>query len=289
MMTRNRIFILAAMVGVANALPARADVTGNPMLDGWTAYGNSLARGTYVTGTANYSYATFGMGLLVEAGSNLQISDGLFSWDAGDHILAVGGILQSPGALGWTVTGTPINSLLAHANGPKLQVKFGTRAATWSTSTTAPGGGNGHSSSGSGGGRIQVWTPTYMPLDNDPYTWEVNSGQLLVPKSGNLLWSGGSLDARVARMIWNFDPFSGEVASWELLLNVSLVRELNPGYSGLLPDFGDFAIMTVQDTDNAFTDARVAMMPIPEPTTTGLLILLGVSRGWRKFRAARGV
>lgn len=284
---RFQILTLATIISAASAWSIRADVTGNPLFDGWTTYGNSLASGTYVFGSANYSYQTFGMGLLVEAGSNLEISDGLYSWDVGDHILAVGGILQAPGDLGWAVTGLSINSRLASVGGPKLQVKFGTSAATWSPSTIAPGSGNGSSGSGASGGRIQISTSGYMSLTSTPYAWDLNSGQLLVPTADHIVWSGGTLDERVARMIWNFDHDTGEVGSWELLLNVSLVNELNPDYQGLLPDFGDFAIMTVQDGDNAYTDALVAIMTIPEPTTTQLFVLILAPWVLRKLRAAR--
>src|SRR5690606_5028484 len=106
-------------------------------------------------------------------------------WEVGDTVVAVGGVFQSPVSPGWTVTGTAVNSLLSSTLGPKLQAKFGTSAATWAVSTSAPGSGNGSSSSSAGGGRIQVRTSGFLPTNptvGELYSWSGNSGQLLVPE-----------------------------------------------------------------------------------------------------------
>ncbi|NLX59921.1 MAG: PEP-CTERM sorting domain-containing protein [Phycisphaerae bacterium] len=75
---------------------------------------------------------------------------------------------------------------------------------------------------------------------------------------------------QVARMIWIYDEDLGYVSSWELLLNVSLLERLAPeSYEGLFPAIGDMAIVTVQNGDNAYTDALVTV--VPEPATMALL------------------
>lgn len=201
-------------------------------------------------------------------------------------MIGVGGQFQSitAAAAGWaSFSGSEVNSLLPASSGPKLQVKFGTSAATWFASTSAPGSGDGNSSSSDGGGRVQVRTSAYFqagtpnPGQTEPWTWDGNSGQLLVlDKENHISWAGdSSLDKRVARMIWNWDSELGHVTSWELLLNTSLLARVAPDdFTGLLPSIGDMAILTVQDGDGAFTDALVSI--VPEPTSLGLLAMGGL-------------
>lgn len=278
--------ILASLVialGVGQVALA-ATVTGNPAADGWTLAGNSLQKGVYVGGSANYGFNAYSAGMSIQAGSNLEIADGSLSWLAGDSVVAVGGQFASitPADAGWTsFSGGAVNSLMpTPATGcPKLQVKFGTDLATWYTSTTAPGSGNGNSSSSNGGGRVQVKTSAYFGVgtptagQTEPWTLDGNSDQLLVlDKDNHIDWAGVSPQPakQAARMIWHYDGTAGEVTSWELLLNVSLLDRLAPaGFSGHLPAIGDKAILTVQDHDSAYTDALVTI--VPEPATLSLL------------------
>ncbi len=270
---------------------AAAQITGDPTTDaGWTLVGHSLENGVHVKGSANYGFDAYGAGFAIQSGSDLEIVDGSLSWLAGDTVVAVGGHFRSITAAeaGWSsITGTAINSLLPTTSpyaGPKLQAKFGTADASWFTSTVAPGSGNGNSSSSNGGGRVQVRTSGYFqtgtpnPGQTEPWTWDGNSGQLLVlDKDDHIDWDGdASLDKRVARMIWNWDDTLNQVSSWELLLNVSLLDRVAPvSFSGLLPDIGDMAIMTVQDGDGPYTDALVttaAEAVVPEPASCVLLL-----------------
>lgn len=281
-------FVAVAVLIVAGSVRGSM-VSGDPSADaGWSAQGHALENGVYVKGSANYGFQTYSAALTVTAGSNLEISDGSLSWLAGDTVLGVGGVFESitAGDAGWAgFSGGAINALLAASTGPKLQAKFGTSAATWTTSGVAPGAGDGNSSSSAGGGRVQVRTSAYFrtgtpdPGQTEPWTLDGNSGQVLVlDKDSHIAWDGASVQPskKVARMIWVWDAGSGEVASWELLLNVSLLERVAPGdFAGLFPAPGDMAIMTVQDGDNAYTDALVTV--VPEPAGIGMLILGGLS------------
>ncbi|MCC7147047.1 MAG: PEP-CTERM sorting domain-containing protein [Phycisphaeraceae bacterium] len=283
-----RILVVAAVLLTVTGFAKAAMVSGDPAGDaGWTLVGHALTDGIYVKGSANYGFNAYSAALNVSAGSNLEISDGALSWLAGDVVLGVGGVFESITAAeaGWAgFSGGAVNGLLSAATGPKLQVKFGTSAATWTTSTLAPGAGDGNSSSSAGGGRVQVRTSAYFqtgtpnPGQTEPWTWDGNSGQVLVlDKDSHIAWDGASVQPakQVARMIWVWDEDLEQVASWELLLNVSLLERVAPGdFTGLYPAVGDMAIMTVQDGDNAYTDALVVV--VPEPGTLGMLVLGGL-------------
>ena len=287
---------VAAMILAVSGVVQAAVVSGDPTTDsGWTLTGHSLADGTYVQGSANYGYNAYGAGFAVEAGSNLEISDGALSWLTGDTVVGVGGQFESitPAEAGWSAfSGNAVNSLLAVTEyGPKLQVKFGTSAATWSTSTVAPASGNGSGGSSAGGGRVQVRTSGYFHADTPigsqvtTTTWSGNSGQLmLLDKDSHIAWDGGSqLDKEFARVIWLWDGVEEEVSSWQLLLNVSLMARQNPTYTGLLPSPGDLAIMTVQERDSSYTNALVST---PEPATMSLLALGGLALLKRRRKTA---
>lgn len=285
--------LIAAAISALPSLAGAATVTGDPSSDtGWNLTGNSLANGVYVDGSANYSFSVYSTGFAIESGSSLEISDGTLSWLAGDTVLGVGGQFESITAAeaGWAAfTGGSVNSLLG-STGPKLQVKFGTSDATWSTSTVAPGAGNGSGSSSLGGGRVQVRTSGFFspvtPSSGEGYTWDANSGQLLIlDKQEHIDWDGVATqpDRNVARMIWNWDEGAQHVDSWELLLNVSLLQRLEPGGSdGLFPSIGDQAIVTVQNGDSAYTNALVT---VPEPAAIGLIGMGAAAMLLRRRRA----
>jgi hypothetical protein len=243
-----------------------AMVTGNPALDGWVPAGHSLENGTYVRGSGNYGFDLFSLGTTVQEGSSLQINDGQNSWVAGDTVVGVGGAFKAitPEQAGWAAfAGNAVNASLANSTGPKLQVKFGTENAAWSASTIAPGSGNGAGSGSQGGGSVQIRTSGY----NSAPDWAVASGVLQkLASSSHIDWTGQSRpDASIARVVWSFDTDVGEVGSWEILLNVSLMDRLYPGQ--LLPGIGDRAIATVQNGDNAYTDALLQVAVVPEPST----------------------
>lgn len=285
--------LLALACGSANA----ASVSGDPSADGWIYGGNSLANGVYVRGGANYGFDTYSAGFAIQSGSNLEIADGTTSWLANDNVVAVGGKFApiNAGDAGWgAFTGGAVNALLPAGENPsalKLQVKFGTSLATWSTSTVAPGSGNGNSSSSNGGGRVQVKTSGYFGAtaltagQTEPWTWAGNSGQLLVlDKTDHIDWAGQSLPSKyAARMIWNYDTGSGHVSSWELLLNTSLLDRLDPGH--LLPSSGDQAILTVQNGDGAYTDALVNIAVVPVPAAVWLFGSALGMLGWLRRKA----
>ncbi len=275
------ISLIAALLLYTSAFAGVTNVTGDPSADGFQLFGNSLNNGIYVRGSGNYGYDAYGTGFTIAAGSNLIGG----TWQAGDTVLAVGGVFRTITAseAGWAAfTGNAVNSLLASVStGPKLQAKFGNAAAAWTTSTIAPGSGNGIGSLSYGDGdlltgvAIQIRTGTYY----DAAYWSANSGVVMpLAKDSHIetTVSSGllSVNASVARMIWSDVSATGEPASWELLLNVSLIARMNPSYPGLLPAMGDAVLMTVQDNAASYTDALIAT--VPEPATMALLGLGGL-------------
>ncbi|MBK9118300.1 MAG: hypothetical protein IPM18_01685 [Phycisphaerales bacterium] len=279
--------LVAALVASASA----GVVTGNPVADGWTLHGHSLANGVYSRGTANYGYNIYSSAIHVANGSNLAISDGGYSWLPGDTVLGIGGVFTgiSAASAGWgSISGNSVNSQLSQALGPKLIAKFGTSAATFSTSTIAPGAGNGAASTAlAGTGGVFVRTSGYFhatnPLlsqDTDT-TWTGNNGQLmLLDKDNHISRNGTSApDKRVARVIWEYDTTLGHVLSWQILLNVSLLDRTAGGFGGLTPRPGDLVIASVQDRDGVYTDSLVrSVIPAPGAVLLGALGLGLIAR-----------
>ncbi len=286
----NRLSSLA-VVGVTTLMLATASfagsVTGNPLADGWTYAGYSLEEGVYVRGAANYGFDVYSTTNTVTAGSNLHIDDGINSWLVGDTVLGVGGVFNSDtSGLGWDVTGTSVNSLLSHANGPKLQVKFGTADATWYASTLPPSSGDGSGSGSDGGATVQIRTSAYLNISD----WSANDGTLLgLANPGHIdRYQGLDVDEYVARLIWTYDEQTGKPATWELLLNTSLLER---NFGGPVPQTGFLAIVTVQDTDNAYTDALVSIaaaqvVPLPAAAWAGMALMGGIGAA-RTFRSRR--
>ncbi len=277
------ICIIACLaISAANSF---ATVSGDPVSDGWTFGGNSLANGVYSVGSANYSFNAYSSVFAVTSGSSLVIDDGDYSWLAGDTVIGAGGQFVSITAAeaGWSAfTGNSVNSQLSQAYGPKLQVKLGTDSATWTTSSAAPGAGNGSSSTSNGGNgtvhfRTSGWFHATTPLAEQvtDTNWIGNEGELmLLDKDEHIrrVDSSGYIypDKRVARVIWQYDEGAGHVGSWELLLNTSLLDRMAPeGFTGATPAAGNIAVFSVQDRDSAYTDCLVTT--VPEPATLCLL------------------
>ncbi|MFP4054393.1 MAG: PEP-CTERM sorting domain-containing protein [Phycisphaerae bacterium] len=293
--------VLAVICLMAASVQA-ANVTGDPAADGWHYHGNALDNGLYAAGSANYNYEMYSASFAVQSGSNLEISDGGYSWQAGDTILGAGGKFTDITAseAGWdNFTGNTVNSLLAEDAGPRLQVKMGTADATWSTSDTAPDDGGGYTSTSGGGGdgavlfRTSSWFEagdSASPSSGEGYTWDDNSGQVLVLDKDSHIWRVDdgeyvSPDREAARMIWNWDSQNGVVDGWELLLNVSLLDRLDDsGNDWDTPAPGDPFVWSVQDRDDDVTDAVDAS--VPEPATMGLLALGGLALIRRRRRTA---
>lgn len=274
-------FELAIALALAVTQISYASLTGNPVADGWAAQGNSLSNGVYVRGSANYGYDTYSSTFTVD-GSVSAATGG--SWAVGDTVIGVGGVFNN-NTSGWSVTGTPVNSLLSNATGPKIQAKFGTGAnvvTPWSVSTLAPDAGNGVGSLANGGdGSIQIRSSAY----NDSTFWTSNAGVLNTPSASHISRAGGSAPgANVARLIWNVDG-NGELSSWQILLNVTLLGSLDPA-----PTPGSLALLTVQNGDNAYTDALVQIPGgggvVPEPAAVvvwgGLALVIGGANWWQK-------
>lgn len=263
---------------LAGAVQA-SSITGDPEIDGFDFGGNSLASGVYVRGNANYAFDVYSLGFILDEGSNLLVGDGAQAWLAGDKVVAVGGKFRAIDqiAAGWDGDDFPdaeqINALLPtldRSTNLKLQVKFGTADATWTTSTVAPGNGNGAGSLSQGGGGVQIRSSGYFT----PAQWAEGSGAVNeLASSGHITWQGVGAGSepigQAARIMWLYDEDAGRVASWELLLNTSLLDRMLPGHNGSA--LGDQAVLTVQNGDNRYTDAWAGIAPVPVPAAIWLL------------------
>ena len=257
--------LVAALVVPVMAAPS--GVTGNALADGWVYGGHSLAEGTYVRGTANYSFDIYSASFAIGAGSNLVQG----SWLAGDTVIGVGGQFDGGGR--------------ALDEGTKFTVKFGTSEATFSAES-----GIGSGSAAGLGGISNMRSSGWFSA---PY-WNANSDTLMkLDKDTHIERLGTTRpDTEVGRLIWHWDADAGHVTSWELLLNTSLLDRLAPeGFSGLTPSVGDLAIISVQVRDSVYTDALVRIAPLqvtPVPAP-GAILLAGIGTslvGWLRRRRA---
>ncbi|MFP4502714.1 MAG: PEP-CTERM sorting domain-containing protein [Candidatus Hydrogenedentota bacterium] len=285
------VFVMGLVLACLTPVASATSITGDPLGDGWVYGGNSLENGVYVNGSANYGYDVYSLVTTISAGSNLEIGDGDNSWVAGDTVVGVGGVLNSITAedAGWDAfTGNSVNELLpGDGTGPKLVGKFGTDESNFSASETAPDSGNGGGSTSSNGGHGTVFMRSSGYNDAD--YWAENTGLIMPPapdgfedddESDHVQRVNSSngyehINNEVGRLIWDWDEDSSQLSGWEMLLNVSLLDRLESGGgSGPISSEGDYAIVCLQDGDNAYTNALTqlsAPAPVPEPASLGLL------------------
>lgn len=280
-----------AIAGAASSLHAQA--TGNPAADGWTAGGNSMANGTYIRGGGIFSYTTYGTNFVVAPGSNLISSAGTFSWNAGDRILALGGVfVTAPTAEdnGWG-PGSSYSTSQSTGGGGSSSIngnittsmrmigKFGNSPVaytgpgmgSWTASTIAPGGGDGLGSDSAGHGGIGSVVIGNSVGD----IGSVTSGTPRLPTVAQIYNGAGTtpVDVRVGRMV--YVHASSIVSSWEMLINLDVLAANYGGTFSDLPQVGDRGNVAVQRSTNAvvFHDALVT---VPAPGAAGAIALGGV-------------
>ncbi len=289
---------------ICSSLSAQAaTITGNPVNDGWTKGGNSLANGTYIRGEGTFSFDIYSAAFTVEAGSNLDIAAGSYSWLPGDQIVGLGGKFVTTDATtaGWSAfqpnpyipsngDGVAVNDDVSSSSRPVA--KFGTSTSNFTPSTTAPfqdGNGNGSLSAPDGHGGDGAILARITSNRNSG-----GAGQLGLPDRvdrydavGNLILSTSSsaqvTDANfrnVARLMytWSNEFAAGHIGTWQFVINVSLLERVYP-YNAY-PQPGDQANMSVQRGDNRFTDGLAAIPQaavVPEPASLAIWVLLGAS------------
>lgn len=265
---------IGTLSGMANALP----ITGNPVADGWSWQGNSLAPGTYIRGTGGWSFGVYNQVF------TLDVTDG--NWQTGDQIIGLGGVTSGQ-YIFW----------------PNVVAKFGSSTASFSASSllSPNGDGNGSFSSGMAGlGGVQV--DFHFKFDDgvgiQPGTHSTTTvrpglaNTVLLPDHVLYTSAIGSflgfpfavtpdINPDFARVIGLFSPDgSGQdiLDSFEIVLNLSyLDREV----AGPLPQvngksdmavqrfYDDFSTDALVNPDCTGTDPRVCTPPAPQVVAGG--------------------
>ncbi|HEY9150311.1 MAG TPA: VPLPA-CTERM sorting domain-containing protein, partial [Gammaproteobacteria bacterium] len=125
-------------------------------------------------------------------------------------------------------------------------------------------------------------------------TWENQASTIFgLQDPGHILRDGTGVGVDAARVIWTWDAANNRAGSWQLLVNLSLVdADADVNFTGLLPDFGNAVIGSVQVANAAYTDGLMtvggyatgyplAQVPVPAAVWlfgTGLMALAGVAR-----------
>lgn len=285
---KKAILTITAVVLMASGMASAVSLTGEAGADGWSYAGNSLSNGTYVRGSENIGFDVYTTYFTVTDSSVFDLSghdDASYlsyyetthwtkanarTWEVGQTVLGIGGTFSDITAAeaGWDAfSGKAVNSTIDNEYRLRLQAKIGSSAATWSTSTVAPGLGTGSGSTGSGGaGAFLVRTSGWHSLA----AWENFAGTMLGLQKTSHIDGYGQVD--VARVIWTWDEIANRPASWELLLNISLLEQdyAAAGFTGALPGLlGDSVIASVQIASAGYTDALATV--VPEPTMMTLL------------------
>ena len=297
--------LMSAGVGQA------ASLTGNPAADGWHHEGHSLQSGVYSRGSGNLGFDIYTSHFTVTDSSTFALKghegaayDGYYglpsggrqwdtttarSWSAGDVVVGLGGVFSdiSAGDAGWGgFTGAGVNDNLPSGEGRlRVQGKFGTSDATWSTSTIAPDAGDGSASTSDGGaGTIFARSSGFLFLGDN--AWETYSGEVMgLQEPGHISRVGTSIATDVARLVWDYDEDADRPLSWQLLLNVSMIADDDPAFASLVPGVGSPVIASVQTSP--YTDALVTVVPLPAAAWAGLALLGamgGVAGVKRKLR-----
>ncbi|MEX2112507.1 MAG: PEP-CTERM sorting domain-containing protein [Pirellulales bacterium] len=248
-------------------------ITGNPSSDsGWAAGGNSLDSGTYIRLAGNFSFDTYYTNFVLDAASPLLGS----GWAIGDEIIAMGGTLVPNSGLavdtGWGTDGFTGDAVNSNVSGSiRIVSKFGTSPTAWAASTIKPNAGNGQgsTSSGHGGdGAVLIGTAVSDITAGNANTVQIASVQERYPAPGFV----GVTLTDMGKYIYNVDG-NNLLSSWETFLNVTQLAASLP-INSEVPQAGDRYNQALQRSTNStlITDALIASVPVPEPSTWMLAI-----------------
>jgi PEP-CTERM motif len=270
---------------LAGSTASASTISGNPVADGgWTFQGNSLADGTYIRGGGNTDFNLYTTSFTLAAGSALT-SNVTDAWQAGDTVLAMGGVVTTTNgiAAGWGApfVGDAVNADLTTSE--RIVTKFGTQSTSWGASTIAPstgtspfGNGLGATSNGDGSnGAILLGTLTGdLTLANSGVLQGYgasDTSQVYKTADSNV---GDTISKTIGQYIFNVDPTTHVITSWEVFLDTTKLAGLALGVP--VPAVGDRIDQALQRSTNAtqFTDALGTIaLATPEPSSLALAVL----------------
>ena len=274
---------IASVLACGTAVHAAA-LTGDPSADsGWVFGGNSFDQGNYVQGNATFSFDMYSASFVLDATDHSAVINSFtgvgLDWLAGDRVIGLGGrfVSNTVANTGWDPNdwqwspysggGEDFNDDVSGSSNP--QAKFGTSAATWTSSAAAPLFGNGSGSTSDGGfGAIHMRTTISFGDRTEAGNSIPDLPDLLrrVDNNGNSI----AIDNEFGRLLYIADDQTPE--SWQWLLNIDLLEREYVGDPTPLP--GDLAIGSVQRGNNRFTDGMLTV--VPEPASLALVAAGGL-------------
>ena len=260
--------VLAIACAIASQVAWSANVTGNPITDGWTKQNNSLATGTFARSSGGspenaLDFDIYARSYSIAPGSNLLFSP---NWQVGDTVIGLGFVANSL----YNMTASPM-------------IKFGGAASTFAADSNgrllAPADGLVSMTSGNGGeGSVLIRIVDLYNRTSGNLNTPANNGAFLVPNimqyfdGAALSVAGNATIADAARIVTLFDTAgTDEATSFQGLLNLSALGRI--GAINDLPAIGASSVVSfMRSSGGDGTEAIGFTVAVPEPSAYAMAL-----------------
>jgi hypothetical protein len=259
-----------------------AQITGDPLTDGWTADGVSSGAALLFQTTTSGSYSAniYTTAFTLGAGSSLLGTLGTASgWNANDTVVGVGGVFNASSDLTYSGGADQNNVTHAGSTSTRIVIKYGTSTQTWT-----PGSANGASLASGGIGSVLLGTYAYdfYPADSGTFITPSDSPE---EQTGSGSSDFVTINGDVGQIITYWS--GSQMIGFESFMDLTLLDSLYPSANVTL---GNDFVLDLQrgsgDVQDSLGTLPSAALAVPEPTTPALAVSgLMMAFGMRVLRA----